>query len=227
MEQFIQTALFQDQLSVITIGAVFLAGLLTSFTPCVYPILPITVSVVGSQAHTPRQGFAYSLIYVMGVAVVYAGLGVLAASTGQLFGAVASHPVTLSVMAALCLLMAGWMLGYLRLPSLAITPAIETSSPGLNIFIAGGLSGLVMAPCTSPVLGMLLMYVAAEGDRLWAALLMFVFAVGMSALLVLAGSFSGLLSALPRSGPWLNAAKWILSSFMILVAAYLIYQVIF
>ncbi|MBL4880606.1 MAG: sulfite exporter TauE/SafE family protein, partial [Oleispira sp.] len=203
MESFIQASLFEQQFSLWAIAAVFAAGLLTSLTPCVYPMIPITVSVVGSQASGRGQSILYSLLYVFGLALVYAALGVLAASSGVLFGTVASHPVTLLIVAAFCLLMAAWMLGWVRLPMGLITAELKSKSAPFNVFLAGALSGLVMAPCTSPVLGMLLMYVAGEGDRLWAALLMFVFAFGMSALLIVAGSFSGGLSMLPRSGPWL------------------------
>lgn len=227
MESFIQASLFEQQFSFMAIAAVFATGLLTSLTPCVYPMLPITVSVVGSQAKGRRQSMLYSLLYVFGLAWVYSALGVMAASSGQLFGSVASHPMTLLLVAGFCLLMAAWMLGWFRLPSGLMPPQLKSRSASLNVFVAGSLSGLVMAPCTSPVLGMLLMYVAGEGDRLWAALLMFVFAFGMSALLLLAGSFSGALALLPRSGPWLNFSKWLLALLMAGVACYLITQALF
>jgi thiol:disulfide interchange protein len=229
METFIQASLFEQQFSLWAIAAVFAAGLLTSLTPCVYPMLPITVSVVGSHAKGRKQSFFYSLLYVFGLALVYALLGILAASSGVLFGTVASHPVTLLLVAGFCLLMAAWMLGWVRLPmglltTWSVAPELKSKSAPFNVFLAGALSGLVMAPCTSPVLGMLLMYVAGEGDRFWAALLMFVFAFGMSALLIVAGSFSGVVALLPRSGPWLNAIKWVFAIFMTGAAVYLIIQ---
>lgn len=227
MESFIQASLFEQQFSIMAIAAVFAAGLLTSLTPCVYPMLPITVSVVGSQANGRRQSLFYSLLYVLGLALVYAALGITAASSGQLFGTVASHPVTLLLVAGFCLLMGAWMLGWIRLPAGWIAPQLQSRSAPLNVFVAGSLSGLVMAPCTSPVLGMLLMYVAGEGDRLWAGLLMFVFAFGMSAFLLVAGSFSGALALLPRSGPWLNLSKWLLALLMAGVSVYLIAQALF
>jgi len=134
--------------------------------------------------------------------------------------------VTLILVALFCFCMALWILGWLQLPNIVMSRQIKTRSIPLNIFITGCLSGLVMAPCTSPVLGMLLMYVAASGDQYWAALLMFVFAFGMSALLILAGSMSGLLSSLPRSGTWLNASKWLMASMMAGIAIYLISQAV-
>jgi len=224
MEIIIQTALQNGQQSLFIVAAVFITGLLTSLTPCIYPMLPITVSVIGSQTKTKLQGFAFSLIYVFGLALVYAALGILAASTGQLFGTIASHPAALIFVALFCLCMALWILGWIRLPNLVINHQIKTRSPIFNIFITGCLSGLIMAPCTSPVLGMLLMYVAASGDQYWAALLMFVFAFGMSALLILAGSISGILTSLPRSGAWLNLSKWLMASMMVGIAIYLFLQ---
>lgn len=226
METFIQDALFASsagqQFSLLTVAMVFAAGLVTSLTPCIYPMLPITVSVVGSQAKGRRQGLIFSLLYVLGLALVYAVLGMLAAITGQLFGSVASHPVTLILVALFCLLMAAWIVGWLRMPSAMANTNFQSKYAPLNVFVAGCLSGLVMAPCTSPVLGMLLMYVAGAGDAFWGAALMFVFAVGMSLLLLLAGTFSGLLAALPRSGNWMNATKWLMALLMVGAAIYLI-----
>lgn len=221
MESIVQSALLADQQSLFIIGAIFLTGLLTSLTPCVYPMLPITVSVIGSQATTRRQSVRLSFIYVLGLSLVYSLLGVIAASTGQLFGTVASHPVTLILVGIFCILMAVWVLGWISLPTAVLALQFNFSRPWLNVFIAGCLSGLVMAPCTSPVLGMLLMYVAAEGNQCWAALLMFVFAFGMSALLILAGSVSGFLTTLPRSGHWLNLTKYLMAALMVAAAIYL------
>lgn len=226
MESIVQSALLADQQSLFIVGAIFLTGLLTSLTPCVYPMLPITVSVIGSQATTRRQSVRLSFIYVLGLSLVYSLLGVIAASTGQLFGSVASHPITLILVGIFCILMAVWMMGWISLPTAMLPLQFNFSRPWQNVFIAGCLSGLVMAPCTSPVLGMLLMYVAAKGNQLWAALLMFVFAFGMSALLILAGSMSGFLAQLPRSGRWLNLTKYLMAVLMVATATYLFSLVI-
>jgi len=232
METIIQSALMEGQQSLWVVLIVFATGLLTSLTPCVYPMLPITVSVISKHAQTKKHAISLSLVYVFGLSLVYAGLGVLAASTGKLFGSVASHPITLIIVATFCVLMALWILGWLTMPSFSVFSKKEpkkksekATSNYLTIFIAGCISGLVMAPCTSPVLGMLLMYVASEGDLVWAASLMFTFALGMSALLVIAGSFSGFLTLLPPSGHWLNAVKWIMAIPMLGAAVYLLIQV--
>ena len=231
MEAIIQLALMNGQQTLSVVAIIFATGLLTSLTPCVYPMLPITVSVIAKQAKNRKNAVILSLLYVLGLALVYAFLGMLAASTGKLFGSVASHPITLLVVASFCLLMSLSILGWIKVPNFSFLSSTPKSPKGnssyLNVFIAGCVSGLVMAPCTSPVLGMLLMYVAGEGDLLWAALLMFTFALGMSALLVIAGSFSGFLTLLPRSGHWLNIVKWLMALPMLGVAIYLVVQAFF
>jgi len=236
MEAIIQSALIDGQQSLYIVAIIFFTGVLTSLTPCVYPMIPITVSVIGNQAKNRLQACLLSLVYVLGLALIYAALGILAASTGKLFGSVASHPATLLIVAIFCILMALWILQWISLPNLpfmsSVTSISEKTQKGgksvyLKVFVAGCLSGLVMAPCTSPVLGMLLMYVAGDGQQLWAALLMFTFAVGMSSLLIFAGSFSGFVSLLPRSGHWLNTVKWLMALPMFAVAIYLITQALY
>ncbi len=230
MEAMIQSALMENQQSLVVVAIIFATGLMTSLTPCIYPMLPITTSIIANQASHKKQAVFLSITYVLGLALVYAALGILAASTGKLFGSVASHPATLLAVALFCLLMALWILDWLSMPNISFLSSmpkgISSKNSYLNVFVAGCISGLVMAPCTSPVLGMLLMYVAGEGNLLWAALLMFVFAMGMSALLVIAGSFSGFLALLPRSGHWLNVMKWLMALPMVGVAIYLTMQAI-
>lgn len=231
MEAMIQSALMNGQQSLLIVAIIFATGIMTSLTPCIYPMLPITTSIIAKQATHQKQAIWLSVIYVLGLALVYAALGMLAASTGKLFGSVASHPITLLLVATFCLLMALWIMGWLSMPNISFLSGapkgVSSKSAYLNVFVAGCISGLVMAPCTSPVLGMLLMYVAGEGDLAWAALLMFVFALGMSALLVIAGSFSGFLALLPRSGRWLNTVKWLMALPMLGAAIYLVSQALF
>ena len=226
MEAFIQTALQSGHYSLVVVAVVFATGVLTSLTPCVYPLVPVTAAVIGHQADKPRAAVRLTLVYIACLALVYAVLGVLAASTGQLFGSIASHPVTLVVMALFCWLMAAWMLGWLKVPMPQLATA-QPKNPVLNVAVAGLMSGLVMAPCTSPVLGMLLLYVASQGDQLWAALLMFVFAMGMSMLLLAVGSFSSLVKRLPRSGAWMTLITRIFAVLMLLAGAFFLLRSIF
>lgn len=227
METFIQAALQSGHFSFTVIAMVFATGVLTSLTPCVYPLIPVTAAVIGHQAQRPQSGVLLTLVYVLCLALVYALLGVLAASTGQLFGSVASHPLTLGLMAVFCLFMGGWMLGWWQLPLPQPRAQQSSGRPVINVAIAGALSGLVMAPCTSPVLGMLLLYVATQGDQLWAALLMFVFAIGMSLLLLLVGSFSGAVKRLPRSGRWMVVVTRFFGVLMLLAGGFFLLRSVF
>lgn len=225
METFIQQSLLSNQLSLLLLPVVLAAGVLTSLSPCVYPLLPITVGVVaGQQQQTRKQGFIYSLVYVSGLAIVYGLMGVVAALTGQLFGSVASHPLTLFIVANCLLLMAVWMQGWLQLPNVAVQfpYANQITNRYLQLFSLGALSGLIAAPCTSPVLGMLLIYVASHGNPIWGALLLIIFAYGMSTLLILVGTFSSLLQRLPRSGRWLNISKSFLALMLLGISQYLL-----
>lgn len=227
MEMFIQEALVSDKASLYVVLVIFVTGVLTSLTPCVYPMLPITVAVVRQHANNVYQSTAYTCLYVLGLALSYSLLGYFAAKLGYLFGSVATHPAMLFIAGSFCLVMAVWMLGWINMPQLSFAKNSFSSYAPLNVFVSGGLSGLVMAPCTSPVLGMLLMYVSTEQAPFIGPIYLFAFALGLSALLFIAGIFSNVLNKLPKSGPWLNAFKYILAALLVGVALYFYFQITF
>jgi len=225
MEAFVQQGLISGELTLTLILAVLATGVLTSLSPCVYPLLPITVSTVGAfNDNGKKQALGHALVYVSGLAFVYGGLGVIAALTGQLFGSVASHPLTLIIVANILLLFAAWMMGWIQLPGWQPELSLEKVRRYrlFYLFGLGGFSGLVAAPCTSPVLGMLLMFVAANGSPTFGAILLIIFAYGMCSLLIIAGTFGGVLKSLPRSGHWLTGIKILLSLMLAGVAQYLL-----
>jgi len=201
--------------------AAFFGGLLTSFTPCVYPMIPITVSYVGggNLGGSKVRGFVLSLFYVIGVAVTYASLGVFAAITGRLFGQISTNPYAYFIVANIIIILGLGMLDVFTLPLIA--PKASPKSGGvIGAFFVGIASGFVAAPCTAPVLGVLLAYVASTQDIIFGGSLLFVFAFGMGALLVLVGTFSGVLAALPKSGEWMVKIKKGLGLFMIGLGEY-------
>lgn len=222
MESYIQNALAGRQISAGLMLVVLGAGLLTSLTPCVYPMVPITAGIMGRLSRNRKEAVLNSLLYVLGLAAIYALLGALAATTGHLFGSIASHPLALLFVALLCLLFGLAMLGWVPIPQWA--PSIPTPEGCLGrplaTFAMGAASGLVMAPCTSPVLGILLIYVAAHGEPLWGGLLMFIFAFGMSSLLIVVGAVTGAMATLPKAGAWMNIIKYILAALMLISAFY-------
>ena len=167
-----------EQISLLTYAGVYASGLLTSLTPCVYPIIPIVVGYLGSLAGTPRKKFIASAAYVLGLSLVYSLLGMIAALSGQIFGQMTANPYLYGGFGLLLLALGGNMMDWYYIPlpgsSLGGTKTIKDSyfwAP----FAIGLTSGLVASPCTAPVLGSLLIYVASSKNVLKGGLLMFVF----------------------------------------------------
>jgi cytochrome c-type biogenesis protein len=189
--------------------AVYLGGVMISFTPCVYPVVPITVSFIGAQGSGSRsRAFLLSLIYVLGMAVTYTVLGAVAALSGKLFGQIQTNPWTYFIIGNLCILMGLSMLGVfalsIRTPAFVTRVQREGKTRGMiGSFFVGAASGLVMGPCTAPALAVVLGYAATRDHVAFASSLMFVFALGMGTLLILLGTFAGLLAGIPRSGAWM------------------------
>ncbi|MCG7551117.1 cytochrome c biogenesis protein CcdA [Pseudoalteromonas sp. Of7M-16] len=216
MEQQIIGTLNSLDLNGWLIPTVFLVGLLTSLTPCVYPILPITIATFAQRKYTRIA----PLLYCLGFALIYAGLGLAAALTGNLFGQVASNPWILLIFANILLYFAAINLGIVSLPALPNQRQQRSTMP----FMAGMASALVAAPCTSPVLGALLILVASNQHPLLGAILLFSFALGMSALLLLAGTSTRLLSKLPKSGKWLSYISNFTALTLVAMAQYFLIQ---
>ena len=200
--------------------AVYLGGVLVSFTPCIYPIIPITVAYLGARGRGPlSRGFVLAVIYVLGMAVTYMILGAVASLSGQLFGRIQTNPWTYFLIGNLCILMGLSMMGLfsfsIRTPGFITRMQCRSKFNGItSSFLVGAASGLVMGPCTAPVLAVILGYAATRQNVVLAASLLFVFAVGMGTILILIGTFAGLLAGIPRSGPWMvrvsHVFGWIL-----------------
>jgi len=214
--------------SVLTYAAVFAGGVLISFTPCVYPVLPITVGYIGGRSQGSKaKGFFLSISYVLGMAVTYAALGTIAAVTGQVFGQTAASPVTNIVIGNICILMALSMLDVFHVPVPAFLSGASSGKRrggAVGAFAIGLMSGLVVGPCTAPALGALLVYVGARQNVLFGTSLLFVFALGMGTLLLVIGTFTGLLANLPKSGRWTEIIKKGFGFFLILVGEYFLLE---
>lgn len=215
MESYLQTSLL------LSFAAAYIGGLLASLTPCVYPMIPITAGVITNSnlGGSKLRAFLLSLCYVSGMAVTYAGLGVFAAATGRFFGTVNTSPWTFLVIGNIMLLLGVAMLDTFHLPTLA--PRFSAKIKGApGAFLVGILSGFVAGPCTTPVLGMLLAYVASTHDMILGGALLFVFAFGMGAILLVVGTFSGVLAAIPRSGNWMVIVKKSMGVLMVALAEF-------
>ncbi|HLA29230.1 MAG TPA: cytochrome c biogenesis protein CcdA [Syntrophales bacterium] len=206
--------------SFLAFPAVYLGGILISFTPCVYPVAPITIAFIGAHSAGSRwKGFRLSLVYVLGLALTYTFLGGIAALSGRLFGQIQANPWTYFFLANVCILVGLSMLGVLLLPwktpefLIKLQPR-EKKRGALGSFLVGAASGLVVGPCTAPVLSVLLAYVSTRQNAIFGMSLLFVFSLGLGTLLIVLGTFAGLLSSLPGSGEWMTMVNrlsgWIL-----------------
>ena len=189
---------------------VFLAGFLTSFTPCVYPMIPITIGFITGASRGRFSGFVLSLFFVLGIAIVYSTLGLVAALSGGIFGSALQSTPVLVVIAAVFLAMGASMLGAfnLTIPS-GFQTKLQSKRRGgwIGAVMMGGITGLVASPCVGPVLVVLLTWVAQVGRPLYGFTLLFVFAAGLGVLFMILGSFVGALKSMPRAGAWMDTVK--------------------
>lgn len=219
-----------QQQPLLAIATMFGAGVLTSLTPCIYPMIPITAGVItGAAGNDAPRGrvVALTLTYVAGLALFYALLGVVAGLSGQLFGTVASSFEARFLIANLLLVFGLAMLGALPVPSSARLSTWVASLRGGSypaVFLLGATSGIVAAPCGAPAFAAVLTWVAATGSGAMGFVYLFAFSIGMTALLIAVGLFSGALARLPRSGTWMVWAKRIAGVIMLAMAEYYLIQ---
>ena len=231
---------------IVAIIFAYFGGILSSLTPCIYPMIPITVSVVGGAGPLKRswnevllRGFAY----VSGMTVVYAFLGVLAGLTGKVFGSFTNTT--------------GWYLGLSVIMTIAalvmldVIPFdpqiwwerakrkfqnrngnsgppkndfIEKEMTVLSAFILGASSGFIAAPCTTPVLTSILAFIAKTQSVGLGFALMFSFSLGLGTLLLVIATFAGALQLLPKSGQWMKTIKTTSGLILLVFAEYLVYR---
>ncbi len=215
----------------LAIPLVFAVGVLTSLTPCIYPMIPITAAIVGgaqAQAGAPRAArwrpLGLTLTYVVGLALVYSMLGLFAGLTGTLFGTVSTNPWLYFLMANVLILAALAMLDVLpvRLPAALLSRASTAGTAGRysGALVMGALSGLVAAPCSAPVMAAVLTWVSTTHSAALGFVYLFVFSLGMCTLLVVVGLSSGTLARLPRAGVWMVWVKRVFALVMLAVAEY-------
>lgn len=207
----------------LTFILIFLGGLALNLTPCVYPLIPITIGYFGGQAQG-RKGriVIHAVLYVLGMAVTYSALGVVAALTGSLFGGAMQNPIVLigvaAVMVALALSM--FNLYEFRLPSFLNRLAGGAQKGYFGTMLMGLTVGLVAAPCIGPFVLGLLTYVGSRGQVLLGFLMFFVLALGLGLPFLLLAIFSGSLDRLPRSGVWMVWVRTIFGFVLLGMAVY-------
>jgi len=201
--------LIQQRGWLIALGFVLLGGLALNLTPCVYPMIAITVSYFGGQGQrSMSRAFTHAFTYFLGIVLTYSALGLLAATTGGLFGA---------------LLLSMFGLYEMQPPQALMQKVTGLSSKAgyVGIFFLGATVGVIAAPCLAPILVALLVYVGQRGDPWIGWWMFFTLAVGLGLPYVVLGTFSGLLPRLPKSGAWMVWVKRVFGALLIGVAIWI------
>ncbi|MBI4041299.1 MAG: sulfite exporter TauE/SafE family protein [Deltaproteobacteria bacterium] len=218
-----ETSLAQGSLTVYVLA--FVGGILASLTPCVYPMIPITVNIIARHAKNHLHAVRLSIIYVFGMVCMYTLLGIFAALTGKVFGWMTTNAIVYFLVSGVMFLFGAMEMGWIRwkvLQKVSQWPFMMRRRPG--IFIMGVTSGLIAAPCTVPILGVILSYVASQQNLFLGATLMFVFSWGLGLLLFLVGIFTGFLKHFPRSGAWMLFMERVAGVFFFGLGAYFFYK---
>lgn len=209
----------------------FLLGLLLSLTPCIYPMIPITIGILHQSGKKSLwHNFLGSFSYAAGLSTTFATLGLLAAFAGASFGSALSNPIFVLFIVT--------FLGYMSLTMIGVvdmyTPGFMKGGaqmnsklgPFLSTFLFGLISGTIASPCVSPGLAMLLTIVATMGSYLFGFALLFMFGIGMSTPLMLIATFSNSMNFLPQSGMWMVEVKRMLGFMMFLMCFYYLNNVV-
>ncbi len=212
----------------LAIAAFFGFGLALSLTPCVFPMIPILSGIIAGQKHVTRtSGFLLSLAYVLGMAITYAIVGVIAAQSGTMLTTALQNPIAIGMGAAIFVALAFSMFGFydLQLPSALQSKLTETSNKlhgghFTGVFGMGALSALIVGPCMAPPLAAALAYIAQTGDSVKGGLSLFFLGLGTGVPLLIVGLSAGTL--LPKAGAWMNGVKYFFGVAMLGVAIWLI-----
>ncbi|GEB70067.1 Thiol:disulfide interchange protein DsbD [Pseudoalteromonas carrageenovora] len=227
---------FTDQLasqSLITnLLIFFVVGVGLAFTPCVFPMFPILSSLIaGQQNLSTKKAFALSFVYIQGMAVTYAALGLVVAALGGQVQGYLQHPFVLISFSLLFVLLAMSMFGWyeIKLPSSMMSKLTQVSNNQkggnyVGVFLMGVLSGLIASPCTTAPLSAALLFVAQSGDYLVGGLTLYVLSLGMGLPLLLLGTSGGKL--LPKAGGWMEQVKTLFGFIMLVVPLILLERIV-
>ncbi len=208
----------------------FFAGLLTSFLPCIYPMIPITASILQTQQSSSLlHNFLLSISYVLGVATIYATLGYASATMGILFGSWVASPWFALFLVLFFLYFAFSMFGFyeIYIPRfLQNRGAIQTEGSLIKCYLFGLISGTIASPCLAPPLAALISIVATLGKPVIGFLTLFMFSLGLGLPLVIIGTFSGSLALLPHAGEWMIEMKRVLGFILLGTCAYFLHGIL-
>jgi thiol:disulfide interchange protein DsbD len=227
---------FTEQLAsqslMVNLAIFFAVGVGLAFTPCVFPMFPILSSLIAGQKNlSTKKAFALSFVYIQGMAVTYAALGLVVAALGGQVQGYLQHPYVLISFSLLFVLLAMSMFGWyeIKLPSSMMNKLTQVSNNQkggnyIGVFLMGVLSGLIASPCTTAPLSAALLFVAQSGDYLVGGLTLYVLSLGMGLPLLLLGTSGGKL--LPKAGGWMEQVKTLFGFIMLVVPLILLERII-
>ncbi|MBI9073550.1 MAG: thioredoxin family protein [Melioribacteraceae bacterium] len=207
----------------ISLLIVFVGGLALNLTPCVYPLIPITIGYFGGQSEGSTQKlFFLGLFYILGMALTYSVVGVVTSLSGALFGTLMQNPIVIIVIALIFIALALSMFGMyeLKMPDKLVMQAGGAKSGVFGAFFMGLTMGIVAAPCIGPFVLGLVTYVGAKGDPFYGFIMFFTLAIGLGLPYLFLALFSGKLNSLPRAGMWMEAVKHIFGFLLFGMAFY-------
>jgi len=209
---------------IMVLGIAFITGLLLSFSPCTYPMIPITVSIFAGQSRSMGRGFILSLFYVGSMAVVYGIMGLIVSLVGGVFGAWLANPYVVISMSVVFVIFALSMFGLynLEVPMALRNKLSSTEKKGGvgGVIILGAIAALVISPCVGPFVAGILAYISTFQDPIFGFLILFVFAIGLGTLYIIVGTFSSAISALPGAGGWMETVKKFFGFVLLMMALY-------
>ena len=208
----------------LALGLAFLTGLLLSFSPCTYPMIPITVSIFAGQSRSIGRGFVLSLFYVGTMAFVYGIMGLIVSLVGGVFGAwLASTSVVIGI-AVVFVIFSLSMFGLYNIDvPMSIRNKLGTTKTKSGVggaIVLGVIAALVVSPCVGPFVAGILLYIATFGSPWFGFLTLFVFAIGLGTLYIIIGTFSSTLSSLPGAGEWMETVKKFFGFVLLAMALY-------
>ncbi len=219
----------KSQLLWVRLLIAFLLGLLLSLTPCIYPMIPITIGILQAQgAPSLGRNFSLALAYTLGIATTFAILGLAAALAGQAFGSFMNNPIVILLIVALLIYSALSLFGFYEMKAPRFMQRGSSTQGGslLAAYIFGAASGTVASPCLSPGLLFMLTLVATLKSYWTGFILLFSFAVGLSIPLLIIGTFSGAINVLPRAGSWMLEIKYLFGFMMLGMCFYFLASIL-
>ncbi len=214
---------------ILSLLIVFFGGLALNLTPCVYPLIPITVGYFGGQSEGKTNRLIFlGVLYVIGMALTYSVIGVVTALSGAVFGTLLQNVFVLIGIGLVLVILSLSMFGVyeFKLPDKWVTKAGGAKSGAFGAFFMGLTMGIVAAPCIGPFILGLVTYVASKGDPFYGFLMFFVMAIGLGVPYLFLAIFSGKIKKLPRAGDWMEAVKHIFGFLLLGMAIYFIAPVL-